>query len=82
MYYIVCGTRALGSIEPLVNSAARSALFGDTVALCNYQYIANFPTKPNIWIPYSYLYYTLQYVSVDVGYNVSHIYFTIADLNS
>ena len=48
MYYIVCGTRALGSIEPLVNSAARSALFRDTVALCNYQYIANFPTKHNI----------------------------------
>ena len=56
IHYIDCGTRALGPIEPLVTHAARSALLGDTVALCNYQYTANFPTKHNIWIPYSYLY--------------------------
>ena len=70
IHYIGCGTRALGPIEPLVTGAARSALLGDSVALCNYQYTANFPTKHNIWIPYSYLYYTLQYVSVDVGYTM------------
>ena len=70
IHYIGCGTRALGPIEPLVTGASRTAQFDDNVALCNYQYTANFPIKHNIWIPYCYLYYTLQYVSLDLGYTM------------
>ena len=47
MHYIGCGIGALGPFESLGTPAARRALLDDNVALCNYQYVANYPTKHN-----------------------------------